>query len=358
MKTKLALSLFFCVTFIAAVAAGETASSPLEIHMAPDGRDSAAGDRPNRAVKSLERVHELLKEKRPERDVVIRIAPGTYRGQQVIWTHTHPDHSITFTRAGLEAENPVFDGCLDEAESPENCPGGTWFRLRRSDGEPSNLRFHYLTIRNYGAAISLDGNRNDENGFNSHNEIADCVFERIGNISNPALRGSTATVRMVNSRFNRVVRSDFIDIVNIGERASLMHALYLAHRASDNIIADNRFINQTGDAVRVRDRSHRNRVHGNTFDRAGIRGAMSEWYAYPGVGATRDMTSARECPSYENKFFDNVIGTNYEGEPLSPTFIFHGQRDLPEGCEPPPEGDGTPRMTARDNRFLPDTPPE
>ncbi len=346
MKSIIALALLLFAA--ASAVAAPTSPPPLVIHMAADGDDSRDGQGPERAVATLDRVHQILEEGPPGSDVVVRIAPGTYRGQRVIWTATDPDYAITFTRGGPDAENPVFDGCLDADEAPENCPGGTWFRLRHAGGEPSNLRFRHLTIRNYGTAISLDGDRNDENGFNSHNEIADCLFERIGNISNPRHRGSTATVRMVNSRHNRVVRSDFIDIINRGDRAALMHALYLAHRASDNVIADNRFIDQTGDAVRVRDRSHRNRVHGNRFDRAGIRGAMSEWYAYPGVGAARDMTSARECPSYHNEFFDNVIGTNYAGDPLQPIYVFHEHRDLPDGCEPPAAD--TPRMIARDNR--------
>ncbi len=347
MKRGLLLKLTLCVCLFGTAAHADTVS-PLEIHLAPDGDDGRDGRAPERAVKTLERVHELLGEWRPERDVDVRIAPGTYRGQRVIWTYTHPEHSITFNGSGPDSENPVFDGCLDAEEAPENCPGGTWFRLRAAEGEPSNLRFRHLTVRNYGTAISLDGDRRDENGFNGNNKITDCRFERIGNLANPALRGSTATLRMVNSRNNRVERCDFIDIVNVDERAGLMHALYLAHRASDNVIADSRFIHHSGDPVRVRDRSHRNRVYGNTFDRAGTRGAMSEWYAYPGVGAASGRETTGECPSYGNEFFDNVIGTNFAGDPLPATYVFHEHRDLPEGCDPAP--DGSARIEARGNR--------
>src|SRR5690606_29185878 len=87
-------------------------TGPWIIHVAPNGNDSRDGSTPAQAVRTLNRVHQLIADARPNRDVEVRIAPGTYRGQQVRWTYTMPDHSIRFVTAAVDRTRPVFDGCL------------------------------------------------------------------------------------------------------------------------------------------------------------------------------------------------------------------------------------------------------
>src|SRR5690606_29032191 len=127
-------------------------------------------------------------------------------------------------------------------------------------------------------------------------------------------------IRFVNSKENLIENNDFVDIINI-DREGALHALYVAHYSDSNRIDNNRFVNNTGDAVRVRDFSNGNVVTRNRFEKAGSGGAYSEWYC--DFDARTDCTKATpECPSWENVFKDNLIGTNYKGEPL-PEFVFY-----------------------------------
>src|SRR5690606_20816037 len=85
---------------------------PFELWMSPSGSDSRDGSSPSAAVKTLNRVHEILVASDPDTDVEIWIAPGRYRGQKVSWTFSVPGHSVTLSRLEGETERPVFDGCL------------------------------------------------------------------------------------------------------------------------------------------------------------------------------------------------------------------------------------------------------
>lgn len=319
--------LFLLAAMIFPSAAASADAFKLYLH--PEGSDSADGKTEETAILSLERVHSILEEERPGRDVEVLIAPGTYREQEVRWNYTRPDYSISFLPL-VDGEMPTFDACAEDAVEGA-CGGGTWFTLRHSKGEPTNLVFDSIRIQNYQTAISLNGSRNSISTSNSRNIIRDCSFYRIGNISNPELRPSTAAVRFVNSKENRVENNDFIDIINT-EHPNRLHALYLAHHSDSNEILNNRFINHSGDAVRVRDFSNANKITGNIFDRAGQGGAYSEWYC--DHDARDDCTKATpECPSWLNEFQDNRIGKNFNGEPLE-EFVFY-QGDQTTGCEKP-----------------------
>lgn len=47
-----------------------------------------------------------------------------------------------------------------------------------------------------------------------------------------------------------------------------LHAIYLAHHASDNVIDDNDFENTCGSPIRIRDSSNNNIASNNTFRQA------------------------------------------------------------------------------------------
>lgn len=332
----------------ACTAAPDGGGKPVVLHMSPSGDDSQSGRSAGEAVRSLNRIHAILEEERPDAEVRVRIAPGTYRGEQVRWTYTRQEFSIVFEPADRSRDRPIFDAC-GEGEPEGGCGGGTWFTLAHTAGEDTNLVFDSLRIQNYKTAISFHGNRNDIRTSNGRNIIRNCYFYRIGNISNPEnIRPSTAAVRLVNSKENLIENNDFIDIINTSAPGRL-HALYLAHHADSNRIDNNRFINHSGDAVRLRDFSNGNLITRNHFIRAGIGGAYSEWYC--DQDARSDCTKATpECPSWENEFRDNRIGTSFAGEPL-PEYVFY-QGNSTSGCERPTSD--ARRLVASGNRRVED----
>lgn len=305
-----------------------TESGPVVIYMAPDGDDARDGSSPAAAILTTTRAQQLV-EGVGARDVEIRIAMGTYYAQKVVWTQTRPDNSITFTRWPSDGPGrPVFDGC----EGPDGpCPGGTWFQLRHSAGEETNLEFHYIRVENYGTAISLNGARNDEATSNGSNRIYGCYFANIGNVFNPALNPSTAAVRLVNSDDNTIENNHFVNVVNTTS-GGLIHAIYAAHMSDRNVIRANRFKVSTGDPVRLRDFSNDNVITDNRFIQVGTQAGYTDWYCDHDV--RDDCTKVGpECPSWGNSFRDNLLDGKYDCTALGTFHYF--QDDATTGCSPP-----------------------
>lgn len=300
------------------------------VWMAPDGVDSRDGSSEQKAVKTLNRVQDILVDAAPQGDVEVRIAPGRYRGQKVTWTFYVPDHTVTFTRLAGRDDRPIFDGCV----SSNNCPGGTWFILQHSDGAKTNLVFNYLRVENYQTAISMNGNRNSEARSNGGNRIFGCYFYRIGNVFNSSVAPSTAAIRLVNSDDNEIINNHFVDIINTSS-PGILHAIYAAHMSDRNQILRNRFENNAGDAVRFRDYSNDNIINDNNFIKAGIEAGYTEWYC--DHDARSDCTKATpECPSWGNQFRDNHLNGNYACGQLGVFKYF--QSDSTTGCSPPSAG--------------------
>ncbi len=297
------------------------------VWMAADGVDTRDGSTPGKAVLTLKRVQEILKASKPKADVEVRIAPGRYRGQKVNWTFSVPDHTVTLTRHANDSGRPIFDGCV----SDQNCPGGTWFILSRSDGARTGIVFNYLRVENYQTAISLNGSRDAEAKSNSSNKIFGCYFNRIGNVFNPSVKPSTAAVRLVNSDDNEIINNHFVDIINVTS-PGLLHAIYIAHMSDRNQILRNRFENNAGDPIRVRDYSNDNVINNNTFKKVAIDAAYSEWYC--DHDTRNDCTKPTpECPSWGNQFRDNSLNGNYACQKLG-TFKYY-QDDSTTGCSKP-----------------------
>lgn len=302
-------------------------AGPFVLWMAPDGEDTRDGRTPQTAIQTLGRAHQILKGAAPTTDVEVRIAPGRYRGQKVVWTFSVPGHTVTLTRLAGEQARPVFDGCL----SADNCPGGTWFILQRKDGQRTGIVFHYLHIENYQTAISFNGGRDAESQSNGGNRIYGCYFNRIGNVFNPALAPSTAAVRLVNSDDNEIANNHFVNIINTTS-PGLLHAIYAAHMSDRNQIARNRFENNAGDPVRLRDFSNDNVIQNNRFKKVGIEAGYTEWYC--DHAARTDCTKPTpECPSWGNQFRDNELNGNYACAQLATFKYFQG--DSTAGCAPP-----------------------
>jgi hypothetical protein len=309
-----------------------------ELFLAPDGLDSNDGRSLSTPILTLARAQQILAATSPAADVRIRVLPGRYHAQRVSWTYTRPGRRIIFEAFDPLLPRPVFDGC----EADGSCPGGTWLRLPFSGGRQTNLEFRHLRFENYQTAISFDGNRNSETGFNGGNVISGCYFYRIGNVFNPSLAPSTAAVRLVNSKDNIIENNDFVDVINTTS-GGLIHAIYVAHLSDRNFIVQNRFINHSGDSVRVRDYSNDNLIFDNVFIRAGADG-YSEWYCDQDV--RDDCTKpSPECPSWHNEFRYNLLVSSWSGGALG-TFRFH-QGDSTTGCSKPTEA--SVRLRTSDN---------
>ncbi len=282
-------------------------AGPLRIYLATNGNDTRTGLTASSAIQSLQRAHDLLVKMKPQRDVEIRIAPGNYYRQTVVWTYTMPKNTITFMPEKNDKVRPVFDGCA--SSSNKTCPGGTWLTLKHSKGERTNLHFEYIQVQRYQTAISFNGSRNKPNTSNSHNRIYGCFFKDIGNVFNSSLKPSTAAVRLVNSDDNEVANSHFVNVVNTNS-GGLIHAIYVAHMSDRNQILRNRFKTSTGDPIRIRDFSNYNNIQGNQFTKVATSAAYTEWYCNHDKRTDCTKPTA-ECPSWENQFRNNTLDGDY-----------------------------------------------
>lgn len=309
---------------IRGVDAGE--ACPRRYFLAPGGDDRRDGRDEANALRSIARVEALLVADPPTCDVEVWIAPGVYREQRVSWRTTDPTIRITF-RASDRERRPIFDGCAASG----SCAGGTFFSLRHSAGEATNLHFWYLHVRNYQTAISLNGDRSSEAASNGGNRIFGCYFERIGNVFDPDVEPSTACVRLVNSDDNEIANNHFVDVINTRSGA-LIHAIYVAHMSDRNTITGNRFVRSTGDPVRVRDFSNDNVITDNRFVRVGTQAGYTDWYC--DHDARSDCTKPTpECPSWGNQFRDNVLDGTWTCGPLATFHYF--QDEATTGCTAP-----------------------
>ncbi|TNE47928.1 MAG: hypothetical protein EP343_17780 [Deltaproteobacteria bacterium] len=288
-------------------------TGPLRIYLATNGNDTRTGLTASSAIKTLQRAHDLLAQMKPQRDVEVRIAPGNYYRQTVVWTYTMPKNTITFMPEKNDKVRPVFDGCA--SSSNKTCPGGTWLTLKHSKGERTNLRFEYIQVQRYQTAISFNGSRNKASTSNSHNRIYGCFFKDIGNVFNSSLKPSTAAVRLVNSDDNEIANSHFVNVVNTSS-GGLIHAIYVAHMSDRNQILRNRFKTSTGDPIRIRDFSNYNNIQENRFTKVATSAAYTEWYCNHDKRTDCTKPTA-ECPSWENQFRNNTLDGDYTCKTLS-----------------------------------------
>ena len=181
--------------------------------------------------------------------------------------------------------------------------------------------------------LSFNGNREDEDASNGANRIHQCHFYDIGNVFNPALRGSTAAIRFVNSDDNVITESRFERVVNEQNRQELIHAVYIAHSSDRNLIEGNEFIESSGDPIRIRDFSNDNQIRENQFIRTGVLGAVTFWYC-DGPQCTK---STAECPSWRNEARSNFFDGGYECDRIA-FFHYAKSEDAPQ-CGSVPSGD-------------------
>lgn len=322
-------------------------AAPFVVYLDPGGDDARGGLTPADAVLTLARAQAIVEAAAPERDVEVRIAQGTYVGQSVKWTYYHPVFRVAFMPVdyamgdGIDdiAGRPVFDG--DGASS--------WLSLEVAEGERTGLEFYYLQVERYLATgLAFKGDRNDpDGGWNGGNRVFGMTFTRIGSKHVAGEQGYGA-LDLVNSRDNDIRNNHFVAVENDPPTDELMHAVYLAHTSSGNVIVGNAFKNVSGDPIRARDGSDANVIEGNTFERTGIAAFYSDWYCDPDTNPNCTKEGG-ECPSWRNEFRDNELHCGYDGGDIATFAYIQGGADyVPPPC-PDHFADGWKRLSTSGN---------
>jgi hypothetical protein len=264
-----------------------------------------------------------------ERDVVVRVAPGTYRGEEVRWTLPSNGHSVSFQPAGFEAGmrfadvkarggRPIFDGTA-ACEAKKAGQACKFFLVDQPKGSgPSRLRFLYLDVRNY--ATTGIGLHNEGEG---RNLVYGCRFADIGTYPRAyhALLHGMAAVGISDSDHNVVANNRFVNIQNESGDERFLHAVYLNVGSDENRVVGNATFRVSGDPIKVRQFSNRNEITGNTLR---CSGGKSFFLDYP-----EDFTPASgrepECASWENVFSNNRLDCGYDGGSLPATHLEPGK---------------------------------
>ncbi len=321
-----------------AIAATAFAADDQVIFVGPSGANGASGASADEPVADLQAaVDKGLAGVEPKRKIVVRVLPGAFRGQTLkITTDPARYGRIEIVRADAKSR-PVFDG--DGSTAP-------WLSVAAGDAGGGSITVEGLEIRSYSTAINLAGSRDMPDRSVTDVTIRNNVFRNIGQQSERQKNPSTAAVRLVNADRIEIINNQFLDIRN-RERCGLLHALYIAHGSTGNLIKGNTFQNACGDAVRFRDGSGGNRVEGNTFVDAWANAAVSDWYC---ESDTRDDCSKKykECPSFGNSVVANKVVARSAKSPEA-TKVYGN--DAVPGCEVPArtrQRAGTPQRFSAD----------
>ncbi|WP_158884843.1 right-handed parallel beta-helix repeat-containing protein [Amycolatopsis anabasis] len=311
------------------------------VYMAPTGSDGASGLTPAAAVRSLVRVQEVLRDAKPATDVEVRIEQGTYVAPPMQdWRFYVPGHTISFLPIDYEygegedgiAGRPVFRNLAGK-------PAGFWLQPRlpkdpadpRYDGGDSGLRFYYLQVEHYSSgAVSVFGDSErditDENhdppmrrrgskGLNG-NTFFGMVFTQLGSKWAPC--GATCygwgAIVLTNSSNNKIANNHFVNVENHGNYGGHIHGLYVTHFSSGNTMNANRFSFINGDPVKIRDRSNFNTVESNTFTRTGRAGFYRDEFCDLACVKEHPEVGSRQCASYHNRFANNRLISDYDGD--------------------------------------------
>src|SRR5262249_38391327 len=141
------------------------------------------------------------------------------------------------------AGRPFFDG--------QGSPG-YFFTVAGAAGAPTHVRFYYLRVEGYvQGAIHLYGSRSDPARWQGYNVVSGCLLANLGNVHAASDAPGYGGIDLVNSDYNQIENNHFVGLVNKSLNSELLHAVYLAHDSSHNVIVSNRFENVSGDPIRV-----------------------------------------------------------------------------------------------------------
>ncbi|WP_146121053.1 hypothetical protein [Achromobacter sp. MYb9] len=315
------------------ICTAETAvGKSLDIYLAPKGVDTASGLSADAPIASVARAQELVAEKASGYDEVrVLFAPGVYRGQGVewrtfpgIWTRfmpARPGTAVVFDGQG--GKQSVFFKALPGVPTGNSAPVSM------------KLEFTGLTFQRYCEALSFQSWSDDVRRPGGRDVVVTrSNFVDIGSKFDPVRRGKlprggcTAALRLQGVGHGRVEGNSFKNIINLDNSETALktygrghlHSIYISNMSQGNEIVGNKFDDFSGDPIRIRDQSDRNRISGNIFGSAsdntkpGDVHAISQWYCNDGVKACVERQVARkECASEDLELRDNRIeGRNVE----------------------------------------------
>lgn len=289
------------------------------VYMDPAGSNGNDGLAPSRGVQTLERVEEILENRRPRTDIEVRIKPGTYIAGETTWDFYVPGHTISFLPLGYQhgdASNEIGTRPRFLGEPTD----GWWFHGVLPTGHPggdTGLHFYFLEVSGYsyggvklsGGIKSLNGMRVPASRGANKNVFREMHFSRLGNAHAGEYYGFGA-IDLVNSSDNKVLGNIFSEIEN-SHHERYIHGVYVAHHSSNNLIQENKFFRISGDAIRTRNSSNNNYISQNTFALTGSY-AYSEWFCDEPATCSGKL----ECASRNNVFHDNVLVSNYVNDDL------------------------------------------
>jgi hypothetical protein len=315
-----------------------TPATALVLYVGPDGQPDASGRSPDRAIGDIQRALDKGIVQRPKGETLeLRILPGTYTGQRLTLKSSEVDGGdIAIIRnEGAGTQRPVFDG---------NGVDAPWLTAEADKRPLRQLRITGLEIKRYATAVTLNGSRDIDARSVSDVVIRNNIFRSIGQTEMTQKEPSTAAVRLVNADKVQIINNRFEQISN-RQRCGLIHALYVAHGSTDNLIEDNNFEDSCGDAIRFRDGSSGNKVVRNAFVDAWADAPISDWYC--DASSRKDCTKKTpECPSFDNEIAENRIEARKAKAPERQKA--HGE-DTTSLC---PARAGTRAAAAARSRFL------
>lgn len=267
---------------------------------------------------SLHKAHSYIKlnltttDKKLADDITIYIRGGEYREPRLWWSATSAKRSVKI--AAYQDEKPVFNGLQEDGSLS---PG---FLIITNTFTATNVTIEGLTIKNYLNAISLgtafrceDCSYEEVTGT-SNNKILNNTFLQIGNSFSTKYQHAFSAIGLNNSSNNAIEGNRFYKIENdkpnekgINSR-TLIHAVYLAHRSSRNIIKNNYVAYCSGDPFRIRNGSNNNLLENNYAYRSGYVGFAASWYNNSSYYDNINDCHVKEKPS-EGNFLRNNIYT-------------------------------------------------
>ncbi|MFF5292053.1 right-handed parallel beta-helix repeat-containing protein [Paractinoplanes globisporus] len=361
-------------------AAPAAAAGTQIIYMNASGSDSAAGNSPAAAVKTLERVEQLVAAGPPDQDVEVRIHAGTYVAQQTIWQTYRLGHTISFMPDDYEigggadsiAARPVFQNA--RASGSNRYIAGYWFYAcaggALNAGGTSGLRFYYLQAQYYSSGgISLDGSAGScGGGYNPSsgpgqpsargldgNTVFGMVLTSLGNAYTGGLcddadwpRCGYGGIVLTESSGNRIANNHFVNLRN--SENSYIHATYITHKSSRNTFTGNNVTGVSSDPVKLRDGSDFNTFDANVFGANGFPRSSTP----PSAHYLEEVNvDAGECSSYHNRFTNNDLGTYLIGSSANlPTWYLYPAGATwagAPGCPALPAGET--RLTTANNTY-------
>jgi hypothetical protein len=303
----------------------------LVLFVGPGGAASASGQSRDKPLPDLQSaLNKGLAAPGTTGKLEIRVLPGTYNGQTLVIESGGAGRPRIEIVRDAEKARPVFDGGGADA---------TWLTVSAAGSATGNILVSGLEVTRYLTAISLNGSRTAQSLNIGNIVIRNNVFRAIGQQSLSQRAPSTAALRLVNADRVQVIGNQFIDVSN-RERCGLIHAIYLAHGSTNNLVKGNTFDNSCGDSVRFRDASGGNMIEGNTFTDAWAAAPISDWYC-DSTGREDCTKKTPECPSMGNEIAGNNV-VSRKGQP--PNVLKTFGPDVTTACPIPVDARGAARQ--------------